>query len=173
MGLESDGHDLRFRPCASIEETLERYYIILAAIHDWDLEGGIRITQGVWCLGDDDWTTDLLLKDVYVRVWSQAGDHTDLVKTALDCVKADLRKVGEKPNGQSSETAGGGRGSATGFTDTEENILEALGNEHMTGPALLRKAGYDYSSHYRQILSNLRKRGILGHDETGYFRLKT
>jgi hypothetical protein len=58
------------------------------------------------------------------------------------------------------------------FTDTEANILEALGNEHMTGPRLLKKAGYDYSSHYRQILSNLVKRGVLGNDHTGYYRIR-
>ena len=56
------------------------------------------------------------------------------------------------------------------FTDTEENILKALGDEHMTGPALLKKAGYDYSSHYRAILSQLVKRDILGNDHSGYFR---
>ena len=59
------------------------------------------------------------------------------------------------------------------LTDTEKNILEALGREHMTGPVLLKKAGYDYSSHYRQILSYLVKQGILGNDQTGYFRRDT
>ena len=50
-------------------------------------------------------------------------------------------------------------------------ILKALGNAHMTGPKLLEKAGYDYSSHYRGILSNLVKRGLLGNDHTGYYRI--
>lgn len=56
------------------------------------------------------------------------------------------------------------------LTDTEQNILQALGDAHMTGPVLLKKAGYDNSSHYRQILSNLRKRDILDHDGMGYVR---
>jgi hypothetical protein len=46
------------------------------------------------------------------------------------------------------------------FTDTEENILEALGNGTMKAKALLAKAGYDESSHYRGILSGLVKRGV-------------
>jgi uncharacterized protein YjbI with pentapeptide repeats len=54
------------------------------------------------------------------------------------------------------------------LTDTEENIIEALGNKTMKGPELLKKAGYDNSSHYRQILSNLVKRSILGRDANGY-----
>lgn len=56
------------------------------------------------------------------------------------------------------------------LTDTEQNILDALGDKHLIGPALLKKAGYDYSSHYRAILSQLVKRGILGNDHSGYFR---
>ncbi|MBN1509080.1 MAG: hypothetical protein JW955_19700 [Sedimentisphaerales bacterium] len=59
------------------------------------------------------------------------------------------------------------------FTDTESIILEALGSEHKTGPVLLKAAGYDYSSHYRGILSSLVKRGVLGNDDSGYFRRQT
>ncbi len=56
------------------------------------------------------------------------------------------------------------------LTDTEENILEALGGDTLRGAELLKRAGYDNSSHYRQILSNLRKRGIIERDIKGYSR---
>jgi hypothetical protein len=56
------------------------------------------------------------------------------------------------------------------FTDTENNILEALGNGTMHGPDLLKKAGYDNSSHYRTILSNLVKRKIFDRNARGYHR---
>ncbi|MHC4637808.1 MAG: hypothetical protein ACYTBV_09960 [Planctomycetota bacterium] len=57
------------------------------------------------------------------------------------------------------------------LTDTESNILEALGAETLIGAKLLTKAGYDNSSHYRQILSNLCKRKILDRNPNGYFRM--
>jgi hypothetical protein len=89
------------------------------------------------------------------------------------CTKSELSDP-EEPvgSGQLSRTAGMSKSEAQP-TDTEEYILKALGKEHMTGPMLLKKAGYDYSSHYRQILSHLVKRGILGNDNTGYFRRDT
>lgn len=58
------------------------------------------------------------------------------------------------------------------LTDTESNILEALADNVMTGPKLLKKAGYDYSSHYRGILSNLCKRNIIEKTGRGYKRVK-
>ena len=59
------------------------------------------------------------------------------------------------------------------LTDTEENILEALGSDTLRAPVLLKRAGYDNSSHYRQILSNLIKRKILGRNEHGYYIANT
>jgi hypothetical protein len=117
------------------------------------------------------------------------GDKSLVIDAALRAVEKDLRDKGDngkpadetdvqgpdqKPNGrgQPSETTGASKSEAQ-FTDTEENILEALDNKHMTGLVLLKAAGYDYSSHYRGILSNLVKRGILGNDQTGYFRRHT
>lgn len=58
----------------------------------------------------------------------------------------------------------------SGLTDTEQNMLEALANDTLHGPELLRRAGYDNSSHFRTILSNLVKRGILGKNQNGYYR---
>jgi len=59
------------------------------------------------------------------------------------------------------------------LTDTESYIIEALGNETLKGPDLLKKAGYGNSSHYRQILSNLVKRKILGRNASGYYAIDT
>ncbi|MBN1796818.1 MAG: hypothetical protein JW804_09110 [Sedimentisphaerales bacterium] len=55
------------------------------------------------------------------------------------------------------------------LTDTESYILEALGKDTLKGPVLLKKAGYDNSSHYRNILSNLVKRKILERNGKGYY----
>lgn len=57
------------------------------------------------------------------------------------------------------------------LTDTESNILEALRNDTLRGAELLKKAGYDNSSHYRTILSNLVKRTILGRNSNGYYTI--
>ena len=53
--------------------------------------------------------------------------------------------------------------------DEEKYILEALGSDTLHGPELFNKAGYDNSSHYRGIVSNLVKRKILGKNEQGYY----
>ncbi len=80
--------------------------------------------------------------------------------------------------GNARATITGQNGSKAGdisevkLTDTESNILEALDKETLSGPKLLKKAGYDNSSHYRQILSNLIKRKILGRNSNGYYVIK-
>lgn len=77
-------------------------------------------------------------------------------------------------DGEGSANVDKNRQSAEDLTDTENNILEALGSETLVGRVLLKKAGYDAScSHYRQILSNLKKRNILGHDGRGYYKIPT
>ena len=62
------------------------------------------------------------------------------------------------------------------LTDTEQNIIEALhelleqGIEDIRQKELLQKANYSNSSHYRQILSNLKKRKILNYTKKkGYY----
>jgi len=71
-----------------------------------------------------------------------------------------------------SEGHAGKEGFKHDLTDTEDIILEALGKEILIGVKLLKKAGYDASSsHYRGILSNLVKRGILNKKPGGgYFK---
>jgi hypothetical protein len=57
------------------------------------------------------------------------------------------------------------------LTDTESIIIEALGPNVLRGPELLKEAGYDNSSHYRSILSNLVKRNVIGRNSGGYYAL--
>jgi hypothetical protein len=56
------------------------------------------------------------------------------------------------------------------LTDTEDIIIEALGNKTLHGLDLLKKAGLIYNSHYRTILSNLVKRKVLDNCAQGYYR---
>ena len=55
----------------------------------------------------------------------------------------------------------------------EEDILEALGTTRMTGETLAEAAGYEYDGHFKQILSTLVKRKLLGNKRPyGYFVLE-
>ncbi|MHC4354855.1 MAG: hypothetical protein ACYTE3_28150 [Planctomycetota bacterium] len=53
--------------------------------------------------------------------------------------------------------------------DTEQDIIEALGDSTLTGQKLAKKAGYPYNFKFKSSLSGLRKRGILGNKSPGYF----
>ena len=55
------------------------------------------------------------------------------------------------------------------LSDTEANVIEALGQDTMTGEVLAEKAGYPFNSNFKSTLSSLRKRGILGNASPGYF----
>jgi hypothetical protein len=55
------------------------------------------------------------------------------------------------------------------LTDTERNILEALGADRLTGEQLAKRAGYPFNSNFKGTLSSLRKRGVLGNAAPGYF----
>ena len=87
-----------------------------------------------------------------VELFMQLLDEKEAGKTKLE-----MNPEGAKPKIGDDE-----------LTDTESNIVEALGDAVLTGPELLKKAGYDYSSHYRTILSNLVKRRILRKTGHGY-----
>jgi hypothetical protein len=86
-----------------------------------------------------------------------------LEDTADDLQKAPAADLAGKKSAEIEQTE-------QRFTDTEENILEALGSNTLHGPDLLKRAGYDNSSHYRSILSNLVKRKILDRNSQGYYR---
>ncbi len=46
-------------------------------------------------------------------------------------------------------------------TVRERNILEALGDGEMTGAELAKKAGYPFNGRFREVLSTMKKRGML------------
>jgi hypothetical protein len=62
---------------------------------------------------------------------------------------------------------------ATKLTETESNILEALGEGKLTGEMLAQKAGYPCNSNFKNTLSSLVKRGLLANDRPGYRKPKS
>lgn len=77
---------------------------------------------------------------------------------------AELAKT-IKIAGQENESTG----TQLELNDTEQNIIEALSKNTLTGEKLAKKAGYPYNSNFKSTLSSLRKRGILGNKSPGYF----
>ncbi|MHC4498367.1 MAG: hypothetical protein ACYS21_04540 [Planctomycetota bacterium] len=98
--------------------------------------------------------------------WTQRRielDHRSLlVQLEFEAVQAEKTRKATEYAGESSEKR-------PQLTDTESNIVEALGTDTLHAPELLKIAGYDNSSHYRSILSNLVKREILGKNDKGYY----
>jgi hypothetical protein len=80
--------------------------------------------------------------------------------------KANNEYKAEQPAGGHAKTEQNDRPI---LSDTEQNILEALGTQTMTGEVLAKRAGYPYNSNFKNTLSSLRKRGILGNKSPGYF----
>ena len=56
-----------------------------------------------------------------------------------------------------------------GLNDIEQDIIEALGDETLTGEKLAKEVGRPYNFKFRSSLSGLRRRGILGNKKPGYF----
>ena len=55
------------------------------------------------------------------------------------------------------------------LTTAQKNIIEALGDDTLTVEQLAPKAGYELSGHFRKTVASLRKRGILGNNQPGYY----
>jgi hypothetical protein len=89
----------------------------------------------------------------------------------LDKFENDAKEVIQKIEAKTKEYYDSKK-KKTKLTDTESCILESLGQDSLNGRELLKKTGYDNSSHYRQILSNLVKRNVLGKNVKGYFAEK-
>jgi hypothetical protein len=49
-----------------------------------------------------------------------------------------------------------------GLNEVEQDMIEALGDETLTGEKLAKEAGRPYNFKFRSSLSGLRRRGILG-----------
>lgn len=163
------------RPPMTEETVRLRAYVLLTILHDHALKNEVSLIadENVWPRDDDDVPGDFALtawKDMEANPsWSCGA-----IDRALHVVEADLDAFGLKPGGeeQPGTTANEQVRNQVQLTDTEENILEALGDRQMVGRVLLKEAGYDDSSHYRQILSNLVKRGILEKTGHGYRRAR-
>ncbi len=56
-----------------------------------------------------------------------------------------------------------------GLNEVEQDMIEALGDETLTGEKLAKEAGRPYNFKFRSSLSGLRRRGILGNKKPGYF----
>jgi hypothetical protein len=58
---------------------------------------------------------------------------------------------------------------ADDLTDTERNIVDAVGNDTLRGQAIADKLKYPFNSNFKATLSSLKKRGIFGNEGDGYF----
>jgi len=100
-------------------------------------------------------SSDIFLAVVHISQSKQL--LIDVLKTIIQLLVPSEQAIPKKP---------------VDLTDTESNILEALGNKTLTGKKLLNKAGYDYSSHYKAILSSLIKRGVLENIHNNGYKTK-
>lgn len=57
------------------------------------------------------------------------------------------------------------------LSECEEHILEALADKTLVGREIAKLAGYSYESHFRGVLSNMKKRGLLSNSGRGYKRM--
>lgn len=55
----------------------------------------------------------------------------------------------------------------TDLTFKEECVVQAIGDDALTGQEIARKTGFSYNSWFRQTLSNLVKRGYLAKGQSG------
>jgi hypothetical protein len=54
------------------------------------------------------------------------------------------------------------------LNDTEQNIVDAVGSDCLTGEQIAKRTGYPYNSNFKATLSSLHKRGILENMKPGY-----
>ena len=59
------------------------------------------------------------------------------------------------------------------LTHREQDILEALGDDKLTGEEIAKAAGYEYDGHLKSTLASLVKRGLLANDHPGYRRRRS
>ena len=93
-------------------------------------------------------------------VTSSMADHVRLLRSQAE---SSVSKEGY------SAIADPNRSANVELSDTEGNIIEALGQNKLTGEKIAKKVGYTFNSNFKSTLSSLRKRGILGNASPGYF----
>jgi hypothetical protein len=91
-------------------------------------------------------------------------EDSNLLKLARDLVLM-LQRIA-KDTGHDTLTL---NDAVHGLNEIEQDIIEALGDETLTGEKLAKEAGRPYNFKFRSSLSGLRKRGILGNKKRGYF----
>jgi hypothetical protein len=64
-------------------------------------------------------------------------------------------------------------GSEARLTDREQDIIEALGHDKLTGEEVAAATGYEYDGHLKGTLASLVKRGVLTNDHPGYRRRRS
>lgn len=99
------------------------------------------------------------LVDDYYSAWlDRRGVNDQLLDNHCQAVGRLLRELPilEQAHGRGAD-----------LTDTERDIVEALGNETLRGPEIATRSGYDYET-IRHKLPELVRRGILQKTNIGY-----
>lgn len=147
-------------------EILQRTQVILRAMYN-QVERAYRAIQSSPSHVEEDnrHKRSWLVRHV-VRAYKGANAHRcelELLSSEIDerAYKNWLVEVGiEGIKGEKADTW---------LNDTERNVIEALGTNVLIGEKLAKKAGYPCNSNFKNTLSSLRKRGILGNKSPGYF----
>lgn len=110
---------------------------------------------------------DDILPELPVVVTLEDGTRIHLEKDVDDYFTEFSRKQRMAVQPQQRQTV------EAKLTDTERNILEALGDGTLNGEPLAQKAGYPCNSNFKNTLSSLVKRGMLVNDRPGYRKPKS
>lgn len=105
---------------------------------------------------------DDILPELPVVVILKDGTRIHLEEDVDEFLNEFSRKQRRVIQPQQDQTAG------TNLYETEQNILEALGEGKLNGEPLAQKAGYPCNSNFKNTLSSLVKRGLLVNDRPGY-----
>jgi hypothetical protein len=104
--------------------------------------------------------------DVNLRIHNLRELVSDIVQEMAPQLADELVRIIDEKR---PTTAHAPRPSLDLTTDTERNIVEALAAQTLKGEDIAKKAGYPYDSHFRTVIANLKKRGILCNEGEGYF----
>lgn len=180
----TDKPEYELLPLSSRKHTLTEMYTVLAVIHDRYCGGMEQInpwpTSSLEVLSTDgiayfDWIS-FVDRRLYDNDYCTLENYLHHVKADLEAqavVKNESQpnnscnakaKTKELPKKISVDTA-----NTPELNEAEQNIIEALHTETLTGEKLAKKAGYPYNSNFKSTLSSLRKRYILGNKAPGYF----
>jgi hypothetical protein len=129
-------------------------FCVLSTAYGW-----VRhLTEQLACDEERNGLESTPLRDLLVALRNRAPrDHRALAKhflAAIDTLDRLQEKSQVQPQIASAKTP-------PVLNQTEENILEALGNKLLTGKEIARLAGYSYGSHLKSELASLKRRGII------------